>query len=258
MTDPIQPCAALVARGDPVRFRAAMAAPLPARKALFPLYAFNLEVVRAPWLTDEPMIAEMRLQFWRDVIEDAAAGKPPRAHEVAAPFAQLIRDKDLPADLLDGLVAARRWDIYRDAHADLAAFWAYLDDTGGALVWAAALALGAPAAVEPAIRAFGRAAALAAYLQAVPDLEARGRVPLVDGRAQAVRDLAQTGLSDIDTARAARLPRSVQPALWPGVGAAHILRQAARAPQRVADGQLTDSALRQSLRLMRVSSLGGY
>ena len=60
----------------------------PARRVLFPLYAFNIEVSRAPWVTAEPMIAEMRLQFWRDVVEEIAAGKPPRAHEVAAPLAE--------------------------------------------------------------------------------------------------------------------------------------------------------------------------
>jgi hypothetical protein len=66
----LQACAEMVARGDPDRFRAAMAAPLAARQMLFPLYAFNIEVSRAPWVTAEPIIAEMRLQFWRDVIEE--------------------------------------------------------------------------------------------------------------------------------------------------------------------------------------------
>ncbi|MEQ8366967.1 MAG: phytoene synthase, partial [Roseicyclus sp.] len=60
----LQACAELVARGDPDRFRATMAAPVDARRVLFPLYAFNIEVSRAPWVTAEPMIAEMRLQFW--------------------------------------------------------------------------------------------------------------------------------------------------------------------------------------------------
>ena len=55
----IAACAALVARGDPPRFRAAMAAPVAMRRLLFPLYAFNLEVARAPWVTQEPMIALM-------------------------------------------------------------------------------------------------------------------------------------------------------------------------------------------------------
>ena len=69
-------CAALVERGDPDRFAAVMAAPVAARTRLWPLYAFNLEVARAPWVTKEPMIAEMRLQWWRDVVAEPA----PRAH----------------------------------------------------------------------------------------------------------------------------------------------------------------------------------
>ena len=44
-------CAELVARADPSRFRATMAAPVAARRVLFPIYAFNTEVARAPWVT---------------------------------------------------------------------------------------------------------------------------------------------------------------------------------------------------------------
>ncbi|MFY9244816.1 MAG: squalene/phytoene synthase family protein, partial [Roseicyclus sp.] len=112
----LQACADLVARGDPDRFRATMAGPLAARRVLFPLYAFNIEVSRAPWVTGEPIIAEMRLQFWRDVIEELAAGRPPRAHEVIAPLAQAIPQSVIGG--LDRLVAARQWDIYSEAFAD--------------------------------------------------------------------------------------------------------------------------------------------
>ena len=147
----LQACAELVARGDPDRFRATMAAPVDARRVLFPLYAFNIEVSRAPWVTAEPMIAEMRLQFWRDVVEELATGKPPRAHQVIAPLAAAI-----PADLvglLDGLITARRWDIYSDPFEDRAQFDAYVDQTSGSLVTVAARALGAagdPGLQDPA------------------------------------------------------------------------------------------------------------
>lgn len=55
-------CAGLVERGDPDRFRAVMAVPVAARRILFPIFAFNIEVSRAPWVTQETVIAEMRLQ----------------------------------------------------------------------------------------------------------------------------------------------------------------------------------------------------
>jgi len=41
-------CAALVAKGDPDRFLSAMTAPVALRGRLLTLYAFNLEVARAP------------------------------------------------------------------------------------------------------------------------------------------------------------------------------------------------------------------
>ena len=75
-------CAAIVEKGDPDRFLAAMAAPVAARRVLFPLYALNIEVARAPWVTEEAMIAEMRLQWWRDALAEIAAGGQVRRHEV--------------------------------------------------------------------------------------------------------------------------------------------------------------------------------
>ncbi|MEM7645152.1 MAG: squalene/phytoene synthase family protein, partial [Pseudomonadota bacterium] len=89
----IAACADLVQRGDPARFRAVMAAPLGLRRMLFPLYAFNIEVARAPWVTQEPMIAEMRLQWWRDALEEIGAGGAVRRHEVVTPLAQILDGK---------------------------------------------------------------------------------------------------------------------------------------------------------------------
>ena len=103
----LQACAELVHRGDPDRFLATMACPLAAREVLFPLYAYNVEVSRAPWVTEEPMIAEMRLQYWRDVADEIGQSRPPRAHEVAQPLSQVVAAAD--AALLDGIAAARRW-----------------------------------------------------------------------------------------------------------------------------------------------------
>ncbi|MGL5008394.1 MAG: squalene/phytoene synthase family protein, partial [Paracoccaceae bacterium] len=190
----VDACAALVQRGDPDRFAAVMAAPVAVRGRLFVLYAFNLEVARAPWVTAEPLIAEMRLQWWRDVLVG-----PRRAHEVAGPLHDLIAEAALPVEVMDRLVAARLWDIGRDSHADQATLDAYLEDTGAGLRWIAAKAAGAG---EAAARDLGWATGLAAYLRAVPELEARGRVPLVEGRAEAVRALAERGLARIAAARA--------------------------------------------------------
>lgn len=221
----IDACAALVERGDPDRFLAVMAAPVPLRARLFPLYAFNLEIARAPWVTEEPLIAEMRLTWWRDVVANAASGAA-RAHEVAGPLHDLVRTAPLPVEVLDRMIAARRWDIDREPHGDAGALDAYLEDTGAGLMWLAARAAGAPERAEPAVRAYGWAAAAAAYLRAVPELAARGRVPLPDGLD--APGLARQGLARLAQARAARasLPAAAVPALLPGWQAEALLRRA--------------------------------
>ena len=77
----LQACAEITRKGDPDRFLSAMAARPALREILFPIYAFNVEVSRAPWVTKEPMIAEMRLQWWRDALQEIAAGGTVRRHD---------------------------------------------------------------------------------------------------------------------------------------------------------------------------------
>jgi phytoene/squalene synthetase len=234
----IAACAALLEKGDPDRFLAVMAAPVAARARLFPLYAFNLEVARAPWASKEPLIAEMRLQWWRDVVENAASGAA-RAHEVAGPLHDLIRQTGLPLAVLDRMVAARRWDCWSEPFPDATALETYLDDTGGALMWLAGRVLDAPDSAEGALRAYGRAAAAAGYLRAVPELLARGRHPLPEGVAPAT--LARRGLDWLAEARSSRgrVPHAMRPALLSGWQTAPLLRRYAAGSEAVALSEFT-------------------
>jgi phytoene/squalene synthetase len=261
MTDPfadpdLVACAGLVERGDPDRFAATMAAPVPARAVLFPLYAFNVEVSRAPWVTAEPMIAEMRLQWWRDVLEEIAAGQGVRRHEVATPLSRVLDAETARA--LDALIEARRWDISPQAHEDEAALDSYLDATGGLLMRAAARALGDTDG--RAAQALGRAAGLAAYLRAIPALQAKNRIPLVDGRPESVAALARKGLGWLGEARQARsaAPRIARPAFNAGWLAAPVLKAAAQDPRRVAGGTLMPPEGRAKARLAWVAATGRF
>lgn len=245
-SEDLSACASIVERGDPMRFRTAMMAPVAQRGALFALYAFNVEVSRAPWVTNEAMIAEMRLQWWRDVLEEIAAGGAVRRHEVATPLAQILTPQQ--AQLLDELVAARRWDIYRDPFEDAADLDRYLNQTSGHLMWVAA-ALLAPAPEAP-VRDAARAAGIGAWLRAIPALEAAGRVPLLDGMPDGVAALAKEGLDALTRARRSRseLPRACAPALLPATAAHPALSHAAREPQAVVRGDLPHSGLAFTLR----------
>lgn len=252
----VNACAAIVERADPDRFLAAMAAPPEARRKLFVLFAFNVEVARAPWASQEPLIAEMRLQWWRDAVAEIETKGEARRHEVMTPLAEIIDAE--AAQILGNLVEARRWDIYDAPFDDEAAFRWYLDATAGGLTWVAARALGAQC--EEVVRDLGFAIGLANWLRAIPDLQARGRVPLVDGRPQAVQALAQEGLAALARARARRqeIATSAAPAMLTGWQAGTVLRQVAKDPERVLDGGLGQSEFQRRLSLLARSATGRW
>lgn len=249
-------CAALVERADPERFRAAMVAPVAARAVLFPLYAFNVEVSRAPWVTQEPMIAEMRLQWWRDVLEEIAGGGPVRGHEVVDALKAVLDPE--AARLLDRLVAARRWDIYSDAFADAADLDDYIDATAGHLMWTAARLLGG--AAEVPVRDFAFASGVSNLFRAIPQLQDKGRKPLVEGTQAGVTAFAAAAMDRLDRAKAARtaVSKHAASALYAGYAARPVLRQVLRDPSAVAAGALDLTSFAHSSRLLHVTLRGWW
>ncbi|MCC6305571.1 MAG: squalene/phytoene synthase family protein [Rhodobacteraceae bacterium] len=245
-------CAALVAAGDPLRARAALAAPAGPRARLWPLYAYNLELARAAWGPAEPALADLRLAWWGEAVADAARGGPPRAHAVAAPLAALLGTLGHLAGPLAAMAAARRREAWREPFADEAALAAHLDATAAGLMWCAAVALGAPPSAEAVVRALGRAAGLAAWLAAAPALAARGLRPLPSDAPDRIAALAREGLAGLARARAGRaaVPRGVAAALLVAAPAGTILARAARAPARVAAGTLAPPEFRLRLALL--------
>jgi 15-cis-phytoene synthase len=254
--DDLTACAALVQRGDPDRFLAAMAAPVAARRVLFPVYAMNVEIARAPWVTQEAMIAEMRLQWWRDALAEIATGGPVRRHEVVTPLAGVL-SPDLAAQA-DEMIVVRRWDIYRDPFEDKVHFIRYIDQTAGTLTWLAAASLGR--AEEAVVRDFAFASGLAGWFRAIPELEAQRRIPLLDGTPEGIKALAQEGLSRLACARARRkaIDSNAGAALLSGWQAQTILKQVAANPSRVADGRLGTSEARKRLGLMWQAATGRW
>jgi len=236
-------CAELVRRGDPDRWATArLAGPMAGR--LMALYAFNLEVARIPSAVSEPMLGEIRLQWWRDATAEIFDGAEPRRHEVVAPLAETIRAADLPREPFEALLDARSYDLAGPAIADRALFDAYLDGTAGRLMELAALALGADEAERRAARLYGKASGAGALIRALPALYARGGDPipteaapdrnaLAEGRTPetvraALREIATDALGWMAEARRTRVREPVRPALLAGWRGEAALRTAAR------------------------------
>lgn len=118
-------CAAIVRRDDPHLWKTALFAPEPARSWLMVLYAFDIELSRATRASSESLIPRMRLQWWRDVIDEAVEGKPAKEHEVAGPLADMIRSVFGADDAvnLDSMVQARERELDAPLRGDDYVVW---------------------------------------------------------------------------------------------------------------------------------------
>jgi phytoene/squalene synthetase len=247
--------------GDPARWAAVMAAPVAARPVMIAVGALNLELARAPWASTEPVVAEMRLQWWIDALE--AAETCPIPHEIG-PALQFAIAAGVPISELVTAAEARRWDCWSEAFDDQEAFDSYLAATSGGMVWAAARGLGASGqAAQQAAYDVGWAIGLANLFMAIPELEARGRKPVVDGRETALRELARIGGERLADARnkltkikSKSVRNAVQMACLHGFHVRVTLRRAQAEPRRIGEGALASSEFARRFSLLRAALTG--
>ncbi|WP_454917125.1 phytoene/squalene synthase family protein [Xanthobacter sediminis] len=169
-------CADLVRAQDRDRFLAALFAPEALRPHLLALYAFNLDVARVRELVREPLPGEVRLAWWREVIEGQGRGAV-EAHPVATAMLDTMARFGLPKHSLINLVDARIFDLYDDPMPSLTDLQGYAGETAGALLQLSALVL-APDAAEAAADASGHggvAIALTGLMRAFPIHAGRGQ-----------------------------------------------------------------------------------
>jgi phytoene synthase len=179
MPDPFAHCEALVRAADRDRFLTALFAPANRRNALLALYAFNVEIARVREAVRDPLAGEIRLQWWSDVLAGTARGDA-QGNPVAAALVATIVRYGLPLNVLQALIAARRFDLYDEPIATMAELEAYAEGASAGLIGLAAriLAGGDAAGIGAVVRDAGIAHAIAGLLMALPVHAARGQVYL--------------------------------------------------------------------------------
>jgi phytoene synthase len=199
--------AASARAGEPDRYLAALLAPPVARDGLLALAAFSAELGRIGHLvTREPMMGEMRLQWWRDALQLAEAGTR-TGNPVADALREAVARHDLPAPLLLGMIDAHASDLEPEPFPTEAALDAYLAASEGAQFALTAHVLGglATSELDPANREAGRAYGLVRLLLGLPHMLAQGRSPVPRSllRGVGIADLA----GEADPAKTAALMR---------------------------------------------------
>jgi NADH dehydrogenase [ubiquinone] 1 alpha subcomplex assembly factor 6 len=238
--------AALVRRHDRNRYQTALFAPAGRRAALLALYAFNYEIARVRETVTEPMLGLIRLQWWREVLDAAYAGVPPRQHPVVLPLTAAIRDFGLSRGHFGRLIDSRERDLADEPPASLAALEDYAEASSAPLVELALEVLGARAPpLDEIARHVGIGYALAGLLRAMPFHARAGRSYLpadiarregLDPRdylaghtTQALRtavgEIAEAAAQHLRAAREYRaaIPRSAIAALLPALVAGRYL-----------------------------------
>ncbi|SMO54759.1 squalene/phytoene synthase family protein, partial [Paracoccus laeviglucosivorans] len=217
-------CADTLREHDPDRFGICLLAPADARPKLLTLYALNLELARAPLASNEPLIAEMRLQWWIERLEDLGQGKP-QSHELLTPLAEAWGPR---AAAFAALAEPRRRDTAREPHDGPEAVAAYVRATAVPLALFAAEALDdGPKAATPAIQAQAEGAGIANWLAGLPALQGLA-LGLWDPSPEALATLASMARAKLAEAKAHRrqVPRRVAPILFAGAGVKPILAAA--------------------------------
>jgi phytoene synthase len=178
LDDSMAACLDNVRRLDHDRFLTALMAPAEKRAALIALYAFNAEIARVRETVSEPMLGQIRLQWWRETIEAIPKGEV-RGHEAAIALSETWMREDLPVARLIALIDARERDLDDAPFEDLVALESYGEGTSSGLMALAVSTLNEDeVSATETTRLAGIAYALTGLLRALPVHASQGRLYL--------------------------------------------------------------------------------
>jgi len=232
-------CLAQVRQGDRDRYLALLFAPASARNALAAIAAFNLELARAASEITESMLGLVRLQWWREAVEEIRAGGAVRRHQVAEALADATRAHGLSTDRMLAMIASREEELESGEPPTQALFDARADATAANLIRLSLQAMGLDAeetALSTASARVGRAYATVGCARSVLLDARRRRIRLpAEAMAQAGVDrdqllelrpqpalqaclqlMAKRAESDLQAARQSSIPRRARPLLLTG------------------------------------------
>lgn len=227
----------------------------------------------------DPLPGEIRLQWWRDLVEGDARGDA-LANPLAAGLMAAIEANALPRKAFSDMLEARVFDLYDDPLETRTALEGYSGETASMLIQLAALVLSpevAPSVAETAGHA-GVAQAMAGMLLLMPLHRRRGQVyvPLdmlsavgldrdsfLAGEdrqriAAAIDIFAGVALEHLQKARTTKIPPAVFAAFLPVALAGPVLDVARKAGAQLFERDIQPSRLRRQWLLTKAGFSGKF
>lgn len=271
-------CLRALQEADRDRYLASLLTPADRRAAIVALYAYNAELARVRDVVREPLPGEVRLQYWRDLLEGSAHGET-AANPVAAELLRAVQTWRLPVVPLVAMADARIFDLYDDPMETTAMFEGYAGETAAALIQLSSLVLDAEAAeaVSEIAGHAGVALAVAGAILLLPIHRARGQVYLPlqilasvgldrdsflaggneERMTATIQAFAGFGLDHLRKARAAgAIPKSLLAAFLPATLAEPVLKRAIKIGHASLSTDIRPPQWRRQMTMMRLLLTG--
>lgn len=193
----------LIARVDPDRWLSSrFVADARARADVIALYAYDYELARAPKVASNALMGEIRLTWWREVLDEVFEGRPVRHHPTAQALAAATAAHGLPREPLEAMIDARYRELSPEP-MNLADALEWASDTGGAAALLAARILDPSA--DPAKAASGGRAWAIGRLMGTAGMTGEGAQAALDAALAGARGLSPTAFPAVAHATLARV-----------------------------------------------------
>ncbi len=178
--DAIAACAETARVHDPDRYICSLFAPDAARGRLHALHAFNVEIARSAEAASEPALGAIRLQWWREAIENVFDDAPPD-HPVTVALSATFRDGHMSQRRMARLIDAHQADFVARPFRNMDALASYVDQTAVGLVVLELEALGVRDVADvEAVRGIGMACGLTGIIRSIGYQARRRRLVIPD------------------------------------------------------------------------------
>ncbi len=196
----LDPVSEIARSYEPDRYLSALYAPEPARAQLIALAAFQAEITRIPLTVREPLLIDIRMQWWRDGLETVKSGAA-TGHPVADTLAPSLRGGIVPPGLLLGMIDACASQRLLAAWTDPRELRAHCVKFHGAAFAVAARVLGGTHSIslESATQSAGHAYGLARMLSTSAAIDTALTADIV-ARCQAAYADASAAVARLDRA----------------------------------------------------------
>ena len=266
----LESCANLLFRGDRDKFIAVTLTPVKIRRILFPIFAFNLEMSRIPWVASDPVLAEIRFTWWENELCEIFNNANGHKHEILDALSDVVSCRNLSLDLFLSIIEARRFDIYSDPHDCLETQITYIKKIFSSLlelVYRGVVKEIDDDSIE-VVRKLGFALGVANLMRAASILISRGKLPFYRPEKvstkkfeiisnshfllEAIEILSRLGLESLMHARQGNrcLESSARLAMLCSCSSFSILEKANRAPEKVLEGRCNISSIRRLFDLL--------